>query len=139
MEDVDYTKLLEEAYTKLEKLHPKVEEFIIPKAEVIIEGNKTIIKNITQIAEKARREKQSIARFLSKELAVPFVLEEKRLILNSKLNEEVINTKIKEYFERFVRCRECKSYDTHFEDTGDRKFKFVVCEACGARYTVAIP
>jgi translation initiation factor 2 subunit 2 len=136
---MDYFKLLEEAYSKLEKLHPKIEEFKIPQAEVLIEGNKTIIKNIYQIADKARRDPKSIARFLSKEFAVPFVLEEKRLILNGKINENLINAKINEYFERFVRCRECKSYDTHFEDTENRRFKFIVCEACGARYTVPVP
>lgn len=130
---------MEEAYAKLEKVHPKVEQFEIPKAEILIEGNKTIIKNINQIAEKARRERESISRFLSKEFAVPFVLEEKRLILNAKLNENLINLKIKEYFDRFIMCKECKSYDTHFEETGNRKFKFVVCEACGARYTVLVP
>lgn len=136
---MDYIKLLEEAYSKLEKVHPKVEQFEIPPADVLIEGNKTIVKNINQIADKARRDPKSIARFLSKEFAVPFVLEEKRLVLNGKINENLINAKINEYFERFVKCKECKSYDTHFEETGNRRFKYIVCEACGARYTVLVP
>lgn len=136
---MDYVELLNEAYSKLEKMQSKVEGFEIPKAEVLVEGNKTIIKNINQIADKARRDPKSISRFLSKEFAIPFVLEEKRLILNAKINENLINAKISEYFERFVRCKECKSYDTHFEDTENKKFKFIVCEACGARYTVAVP
>lgn len=131
--------MLDEAYQKLKNLQLSSNvDFQIPTAEIIIEGNKTIIKNINAIAEKARREPKSIAKFISKSLAVPFVLDDKRLILSTKLNENVINAKIKEYFERFVRCKECHSFDTHFESTNSSKFKFIVCEACGARYTVMV-
>ncbi len=101
----------------------------------MVQGNKTIIRNMAQIADKARRQVQEIARYLSKEFGVPVSMEEQRLVMTGKFSPEELNKHIARYFEIYVICRECHKPDTHMESAGRGMF-YIVCEACGARYGV---
>jgi len=101
----------------------------------MIQGAKTILKNFGQISDVARRDKAEIAKYITKELAAPVSIEEQRLIISAKVNSDVINAKVKKYFESYVVCKECHKPDTHVESSA-RGFLTIVCEACGARYTI---
>lgn len=133
--DYDYDALLERAFSQLPKLSEEVSDFKIPVADAIPQGNKTIIRNFSQIADVARRDMKEFARFISKEFAAPASVEEGRLIISKKVSNEEINEKIKKYFNTYVICKECHKPDTRFENI-ERGFVTIVCEACGARYTV---
>lgn len=109
-------------------------DFVIPKADVLNEGTKTIVKNIMQIADSGRRAAQEIGRYISKELSVPVSLEEQRLIINGRFQQDNVDGKVKKYFETYVICRECHKPDTHLEH-GDKGI-YLSCEACGARYWI---
>lgn len=128
----EYTTLLDRAFSKLPSLSAEKSDFVIPKADVFNEGVKTIIKNIGQIADVARRQGNEIARYISKELSVPVNVVDQRLVINGKFQPEIINHKILRYFELYVICKECKKPDTHLENAD--KGMYLVCEACGARY-----
>lgn len=130
----DYDKALERAYAALPKKTEASERFEMPVAEVLLQGNKTIIKNFEAITNKLRRDPRHLAKFLSKELAAPGTVEGGRLILNSKLYDRTINEKIKNYVDTFVLCKQCRRPDTKLAEH-ERLFT-MVCEACGARGAV---
>ncbi len=134
LSEQEYQKLLDRAFSKLPNLSADRADFVIPDAEVLNEGTKTIIRNIALIADKARRNGIDIAKYLGKEFSVPINFEEQRLIMNGKFPADEINRRIKRYFEIYVICRECKKPDTHLENA--EKGMYLICEACGARYWV---
>ncbi len=133
--DVNYEKLLDRAFEQLPSLSVENVDFKIPEPDSIIQGSKTIIRNFTQIADIARRSKEEIEAYLTRELAVHLNMEDQRLVINAKVNQATLNAKIKKYFESYVICKECHKPDTHTESI-TRGFATLVCEACGARYTV---
>ncbi len=131
----DYEQLLDRAYKKLPTLSVEKVDFKIPEADSLIQGNKTIIKNLGQIADVARRDKAEIAKYLTRELAAPVSIEGSTLNIMTKVQASILNEKIKRYFELYIICKECHKPDTHVHGT-DRGYTTIVCEACGARYTV---
>lgn len=134
MSEAEYLELLDRAFSKLPALSIEKSDFVIPKADVFNEGVKTIIRNIAQIADKARRKEEDISRYISKELSVPVTISEQRLVINGKFQPDDINRKVLRYFEVYVICKECHKPDTHLEDAD--KGMYLVCEACGARYWI---
>jgi translation initiation factor 2 subunit 2 len=130
----EYHKLLDRAFSKLPNLSAEKADFVIPVAEVMPEGTKTIIRNIAVIADTARRKISDIARYIGKEFSVPVNIEEQRLIINGRFPADEVDKRIKKYFELYVICKECKKPDTHLEQAG--KGMYLICEACGARYWV---
>lgn len=134
MSDEEYIKLLDRAFSQLPSLSVSNEDFTIPKADLLIQGSKTILRNLFSIADKARRKPEDIARYISKELSVPVSIDEQRLIINGRFQQEELDAKIHKYFETYVICKECHKPDTHLE--GAERGLYLVCEACGARYWV---
>jgi translation initiation factor 2 subunit 2 len=133
--DSEYEKLLDRAFDKMPNLSAENVDFKIPVADSIIQGTKTVIKNFSQIVDVARRDKGEIAKYLTKELAAPVSIEEQRLIISAKVNPDALNAKIRKYFETYIICKECHKPDTAVVSTS-RGFLTIVCEACGARYTI---
>jgi len=133
--DEDYTKLLDRAFASLPSLATEKSDFRIPEVDSIIQGNKTIVRNFSQITDVARRQDEEIAKYLTKELAAPVSIGDQKLTISTKVQIAALNEKIKKYFETYVICKECHKPDTHIEGT-ERGYETLVCEACGARYTV---
>jgi translation initiation factor 2 subunit 2 len=131
----NYENLLDNIYKNLPKERISTERFEVPKTDVLIVGNKTIIKNFKEICEKLNRDPSHLIKFLSKELAAPGNLEGDRYIINSKINEKIINEKIKKYCEIFVICKQCKRPDTKLVEF-ERGVYYMRCDACGARSSV---
>ena len=132
---MNYDELLDRAYARLPTLSVEKSDFVVPTADSLIQGSKTMLKNIDQIADKARRSKEDIAKYLTKELAAPISLSGTSLEINAKVNAQSLNQKIKSYFDSYVICKECHKPDTHFVGR-ERGYVTIVCEACGARYTI---
>jgi len=132
---MQYKELLEKAFSKMpEKTQVGSERFEIPKATSRIQGSKTIIDNFMQIVSSLRREPKHLLKFLSRELAAPAQLIERKLILVGKIGGERINQKIEAYAKEFVLCKECGKPDT--ELVKKQRFLFVHCLACGAEHSV---
>ncbi len=134
-DNLDYNGLLDKAFSELPTLSVEKVDFQIPVVDALLQGSKTIIKNIDQIADKARRPKEDIAKYLTKELAAPVSSAGGTLEISTKVNATSLNAKIQQYFNTYVICKECHKPDTHFGGR-ERGYVTIVCEACGARYTV---
>ena len=132
---MDYEQLLDKAFKQLPTLSEEKIDFKIPDVDSLIQGNRTIIKNLGQIADVARRDRAEIAKYLAKELAAPVSLDGSVLNIMTKVQPSILNEKVRRYFELYIICKECHKPDTHIYGT-DRGYTTIVCEACGARYTV---
>lgn len=128
---MDYESLLNKAYENLPKIEERVDRFRIPVVETIIQGNQTIIKNFSQIAETLRREPSHILKFLTKELATPAGLSGTRAMFQAKISQKMIQQKLESYVKDYVLCKECGSPDTKLIKEG--RITFIKCEACGAK------
>ena len=133
--DSTYEQLLDRAFAQLPSLAAEKSDFKIPEVDSIVQEAKTIIRNFSQIADVARREQDDIAKYLTRELAAPVSVGDQKLTISTKVQAGVLNDKIRKYFQTFVICKECGKPDTHIEGT-QRGYETLVCEACGARYTV---
>jgi len=129
----NYEELLTQAYQQVKSIE-KSERFEIPKIEGHIEGNKTIIINLPQIASYLRRNQDHILKFLLRELATPGAIKQNRVILQRKLSSIKMNEKLQDYVNEFVICKECKKPDT--ELVKEKDFLFIHCLACGAKHSV---
>ncbi|MGV8152163.1 MAG: translation initiation factor IF-2 subunit beta [Candidatus Nanoarchaeia archaeon] len=129
-----YEQLLENAYSKIKPVLSSADRFEIPKIEGHLEGNKTILTNLPQIATYLRRSQDHLLKYLLKELATSGGFKGNRLILQRKISSSKINEKIIEYTNEFVLCKECQKPDT--ELIKDHPFMFIHCLACGAKHSV---
>ncbi len=135
MVNFTYDELLDRVYKSLPELSEEKSDFKIPNVDSIIIGNKTIIKNAYQIADIARRPIEFLAKFLTKEFGTPVVVKDQTLEINSKIQKEVLQEKINVWFQYYVICKECHKPDTRIEEIS-RGYIVIVCDACGARYSV---
>ena len=129
-----YEQLLDDAYKNIKPIQQSQERFEIPKIEGHLEGNKTILTNMPQIAAYLRRDINHLLKFLLKELASSGKMQGGQLILQTKISSAKINDKIKQYTDEFVICKECKKPDTELKK--DKDFLFIHCLACGAKHSV---
>lgn len=127
----NYEQLLEQAYAKVKVIEKGGERFEIPKVQGQVMGNDTIITNFVSIADYLRRDKDHMAKFLMKELAVPGRIDGPRLVLKTKLNSMKVNEKIALYTKEFVICPVCSKPDT--EVISEKGIKYKNCLACGAK------
>lgn len=130
-----YTALLDRAFSSVPQLSEAKSDFVVPSVDSIIQGTKTIIRNFSQIVDVARRDSTEVSKFFTKELGAPVGIERQSLVINTKVQANVLNEKVKKYFEVYVICKECHKPDTHVE-TIERGYEVIVCEACGAKYTL---
>ncbi len=130
----NYEELLNQAYEKVKPIEQSIKRFEILKIEGHVEGTKTILTNLPQIASYLRRDINHLLKFLLRELATSGGFKENRLILQRKISSQLINDKIQEYVNEFVICKECKKPDTELIKEGP--FMFMHCLACGAKHSV---
>lgn len=128
-----YKELLEKAVKKIPKAEHR-ERFVIPNAQVISQGARTIISNFSEITNLLRREKGHILKFLLKELATSYEEKDKRIILTGRFNEDLINKKIELYVKNYVICPACNKPDTKI--IKQDRIMFLKCEVCGAKHAI---
>ena len=128
----EYEKLLDKAYSQLPEKATQTERFEMPFAETQLQGSKTLIRNFDMIASKIRREASLLAKYFSKELAVPATYSNGKLTLHGKFSERAVNEKLVNFVNSYVLCKECKKPDTKLIEEA-HGVKTLICEACGAR------
>jgi translation initiation factor 2 subunit 2 len=127
--EYDYKKLLDRLWGNLPEKLKSTERFEMPKADVWVEGNQTIIRNFSEIADKLDREGKYILQYLSKELAAPGNIEGNRAVIQRKLRKQAIDDKILAYAKEYVICHQCGRPDTKITALEDQKI--IKCMACG--------
>lgn len=133
---MEYEKLLEQAHKQIKPVETRDEfaRWEVPKANIQIVGNKTIICNFLQICSYIRRDCNHVSKFLSKELASFSKMENERLIFNRKIPQKQVEDKINLYVNKFVVCKECQKPDT--ELLKEDGLMFIHCLACGAKHSL---
>ena len=131
---MDYKELLERARKKMPETVSVRKRFEMPKAVSFIQGSKTIITNINQIANYLNRDINHLLKFLSRELATAGILEGSKAIFTGKFVNNHVNTKIELYVKEFVTCKECGSPDTKM--VKEERVDYLNCMACQAKRPV---
>lgn len=132
--DMDYETMLARGKKSLPEDDTKVERFQIPNVKGHLQGNKTVISNLPQIATVLGRKTELVVKYIEKQLATKGQIEGSFVIFNTKLSASKINERIQQFTDQFVICKECGKPDsTISKDTG---IYFFTCQACGARYSL---
>jgi len=128
-----YEELLERALAELpKKKTTRADRFEIPRVNVQREGNKTVIKNFSQIAKALNRSEDHLFKYLVKSMGTAGFLEAGRLVLQGKFSEAEVQREIDDYVKKYVLCRECGAPDTTF--IREERVLMIRCLACGAKY-----
>lgn len=130
----DYEKLLEKAEKELPEKMVSYERFKVEKIRGHIEGNKTILVNLGQIARQLNRKMEHLLKYLLRELAAPGKMAGGRVVLGTKVPASLINKKIRKYISEFVVCAECGKSDTNLEEV--EGVNYLKCLVCGSRKPV---
>lgn len=126
----DYEKLLNRGLSKIKESNPSG-RFEMPDAEVETHGQRTIVRNFAQIADKFRREPQHLLKFFQKELATSGTIENGQAVFLGNITDSLISRKLTDYANEFVFCKECGQPDTKI--TTEDKSEMLACWACGAK------
>lgn len=129
-----YKEMLKRAYSQLP---PKVFErkrFEIPKPRSYTIGMRTVLHNFKEICDALNRDPHQVLRFLSREMATAGNVDGVRAIFQGKFPYDTFERLIKRYTEEFVICPICKRPDTKI--VKEKRFHFLICEACGAKSSV---
>ncbi|MEM1988436.1 MAG: translation initiation factor IF-2 subunit beta [Candidatus Woesearchaeota archaeon] len=136
MKEEEYLKLLEKAYSQIPQLDEASMRLKIPEVEAEIEGNKTLLRNIRQIAKIINRDPEHLLKYFMKKYATPGQLLPKFGVLNRKVPLNELDQVLKNYIDEFVICPVCKSPDTDIIPNG--AYGTLKCKACGSKTTIKI-
>ena len=126
----DYEKLLSRGLSKIKDSNPSG-RFEMPVADVEAHGQRTIVRNFAQIADKFRRDTEHLLKFFQKELATSGSIENGQAVFLGNITSNLISRKLTDYANEFVFCKGCGQPDTKI--TTEDKNEMLVCWACGAK------
>ena len=126
----DYDKMLDRAYLSIPKKALEHERFVIPRADSLIQGKKTVMRGFGVLLKDLRRDKKHFLKYLMKETGAPVTEHGNNLTIGGKVNSIEMNKIIGNYFSQFVLCSECGKPDTKI--VTEHGTKMMKCEACGA-------
>src|SRR3989344_3211499 len=130
----DYETLLNKAEEELPEREEGSDRFVIAKVIGHIEGNKTVIVNLKNIAKDIGRDENHLLKYLLRELATPGKFAGERTIFGTKVSAALINKKIKKYVSEFVFCSECGKPETKLIE--EKEINNLRCLACGVKKPV---
>ena len=134
MKEKEYEKLLSKARSSLPPSVLKKERFKLPNLEFLVSRNKTILRNFKEICDRLRRSQGSVLKFLSGGLGTSGTIDGPRAVFKGRFRTESVGQLIDRYIRYFVLCPVCGQPDTKIVKEG--RFRFLVCEACGAKSSV---
>lgn len=129
-----YEDLLKKAHAELPEQQDDTDRFVIEKVKGHIEGSKTILSNLKQIAKTLGRSPTHLLKYLLRETASAGKFMGSRAIFPSKISARLFNKKIKKYASEFVYCSECNKPDTKLIE--EKSVIYLRCQACGAKKPV---
>lgn len=132
--EFDYEAMLDEAYSKLPSKPKSTGRFEVPRPRVEIAGSRTIILDLKQIAEAMNRTPETLLNYLARELGTAASFEGDNAVLQGRFRRNTIERMINNYVKDYVICPVCKRPDTVL--VKEKRFLFLVCQACGARSSV---
>jgi len=133
-EEFDYDNLLSRAREDLPEEISHHDRFQVPDIDVFIEGNTTIFRNFSDIADSINRDPEKLRKHMLRELGTAGEKEDGRVVFKGKIPERKIKEKLEDYIEKFVLCSECGRPDTRLVKEG--RINILKCDACGAHRPV---
>ncbi|MCD6461376.1 MAG: translation initiation factor IF-2 subunit beta, partial [Thermoplasmata archaeon] len=130
-DDYDYESLVERAKSKLPEEISKHERFVVPRADVLVEGKTTVLRNFGEIVGVLNRDPGDVYQYLLREMGTAGTLQGQRIVFKKRISGEQIDDKLREYVEEYVLCAECGRPDTRLEKEG--RVLMLACDACGAK------
>ena len=130
----DYKAMLDRAYKDLPEQTSYVDRFAVPRANIALQGRKTVIINFREIAEQLRRDPEHLLKFLTGEMATLANFDGNRALFQGKHNAESMRGLIDTYAKKYVVCSVCGRPDTTL--VKEKRLWFLQCEACGARSSI---
>jgi len=131
---MDYKEMLKRARSQLPSEILEHKRFEIPKPSSFVTGMRTILVNFKEICEALNREPHHVLKFLSGEMATAATVHGARAIFQGKFRSDTFERLIERYVKEFVVCPVCKRPDTKI--VKERRFLFLICEACGAKSSI---
>lgn len=131
---MDYKEMLKRARLQLPSEVPEHKRFEIPKPRSFVTGMRTILANFKEICEALNREPRHVLKFLSGEMATAATMQRTRAIFQGRFGSDTFERLIERYVKEFVVCPVCKRPDTKI--VKERRFLFLICEACGAKSSI---
>jgi translation initiation factor 2 subunit 2 len=132
---MNYRQLLERAQSQLPLGAHEHKRFEVPKPRSFINGMRTILANYKEICDTLNRDPRHVLKFFSKEMATAATMQRNRAIFQGKFGYDTFERLIQRYIKEFVVCPVCTRPDTKI--VKDRRFLFLLCEACGARSSLS--
>jgi len=129
-----YDDLLKKAYSHISEKSISSERFVVPEAKVYVEGKTTILENFAEIADKVRRDKDHLMKYILGELGTSGKIDGTRAIFNGKFETSLLRNIIKSYVDDYVICSECGKPDTRL--VKDDRILLLRCDACGGHRPV---
>ncbi len=126
----DYDDLLSKAKDNLPEKISEHDRFQIPNIDILQEGNTTIFKNFTDVADKINRSPEKVLKYLLRELGTAGERENSRVVFKGQISPRKIEEKIEDYIEKYVLCSECGRPDTRL--VKENRIDIIKCDACGA-------
>ncbi len=108
--------------------------FTMPRADVLIQGAKTIFVNFNEVAGCLRRDPKHMLKFFVKELATSSEEQDRKVVFQGRFPEPLINRKLEIYAKNYVLCPNCCKPDTKLLKVD--RVEFLKCEACGTKQAV---
>ncbi len=136
MSEYDYEELLKKAEGTFSKSDKREMRLKIPDPEVLYEGKTTIVRNFGDIIEVISRDSNQVTKFLTKEFGIGASISGKRLMINKKVTQDEVISKINKYIEIYVKCYECGSPDTEIKREG--RVDLLICKACGSQNPIKL-
>jgi translation initiation factor 2 subunit 2 len=130
----DYVELLRRAHGQLPREIFEHKRFEIPRVRCGTIGMRTYIVNFRDIAAALNRDPLHLLRYLSREMATAGSIDNARAIFHGKFKNDTLDSLVQHYAEAYVVCPVCKRPDTKI--VKEKRFSFLVCEACGAKSSV---
>ncbi|MCS6784648.1 MAG: hypothetical protein RMI43_05025 [Candidatus Caldarchaeum sp.] len=130
-----YLMLLDNALSKASKQISSVGDRVLEvRPHLVIDAKNTVLTNLGQLAKTLNREPAHLARFLLKETGRAGSISEDKLLIQGKMTHDEAGKLIDLYVKEFVKCPVCNGIDTRI--VSEKRFRFLVCDACGAKNPV---
>ena len=130
-----YKELLERAKSQLPEDVREHKRFEVPRPRSHLVGMRTIISNFKEVCDAMNREPRHVLKFFSGEMATAATMQNNRAIFQGKFSYDTFERLIQRYVKEFVVCPVCTRPDTKI--VKDKRYLFLVCEACGARSSIS--
>jgi len=131
---MDYNELLKRARSQLPSEILEHKRFEIPRPRSFVTGMRTILANFKEICDALNRKPRHVLKFLSGEMATAATMQGTRANFQGRFGRDTFERLIERYVKGFVVCPICKRPDTKI--VKERRFLFLICEACGAKSSV---